>query len=208
MLMADMPDQASFITSYITYTALHGFGATLRRMSNRSLTLRLDDDLWRELEAFSAETGRSRAELVRDALRRQMQLMRLDRLKQWPLFTQLNPLNAVLGQQSSEEVLCCRQRGGLHKHPRMGHQPNKPAVTIGPGDRNSMARGSRPAQTIRGIQELAIAATITHRNGETILAVMHRQWQRTSGLWSRPQIRSTSLCCSRICTAMAQSPSS
>jgi len=150
-------------------------------MSNRSLTLRLDDDLWRELEAFSAETGRSRAELVRDALRRHLQLMRLERLK-------LNPLNAVLGQQSSEEVLCCRQRGGLHKHPRMGHQPNKPAVTIGPGDRNSMARGSRPAQTI--------------------LAVMHRQWQRTSGLWSRPQIRSTSLCCSRICTAMAQSPSS
>ena len=38
-------------------------------MNNRSLTLALDDDLWRELEAFSAETGRSRAELVLDALR-------------------------------------------------------------------------------------------------------------------------------------------
>ncbi len=60
----------------------------------------------------------------------------------------------------------------------MGHQPNKSAVTIGPGDRHSMARGSRLAQAIRGIQQLAIAATISHRNGETTLAVMHRQWQR------------------------------
>lgn len=50
-------------------------------MNNRSLTLCLDDDLWRELEAFSAETGRTRAEIVRDALRRQLQLRRFEGLR-------------------------------------------------------------------------------------------------------------------------------
>jgi len=54
-------------------------------MNNRSLTLRLDDDLWRELEACSAETGRSRAEIVRDALRRHLQLMRFERLRRQAL---------------------------------------------------------------------------------------------------------------------------
>jgi predicted transcriptional regulator len=45
-------------------------------MKNRSLTIRLDNDLEQELEAVCSETGRSRGDIVRDALRRQLQLMR------------------------------------------------------------------------------------------------------------------------------------
>ena len=40
-------------------------------MNNRSLTIRLDENLEQGLEAACAETGRSRGEIVRDALRRQ-----------------------------------------------------------------------------------------------------------------------------------------
>ena len=40
-------------------------------MNNRSLTIRLDEELEQGLEAACAETGRSRGEIVRDALRRQ-----------------------------------------------------------------------------------------------------------------------------------------
>ena len=39
-------------------------------MMSCSLTIRLEDDLEQELEAVCAETGRSRGEIVRDALRR------------------------------------------------------------------------------------------------------------------------------------------
>lgn len=51
-------------------------GTTKRCMNNRSLTIRLDEELEQGLEAACAETGRSRGEIVRDALRRQLQLRR------------------------------------------------------------------------------------------------------------------------------------
>jgi len=54
-------------------------------MKNRSLTIRLDDDPEQDLEAACAETGRSRGEIVRDALRRQLQLMRFERLRRQAL---------------------------------------------------------------------------------------------------------------------------
>ena len=44
------------------------------------LTIRLEVDLERELEAVCVETGRSRGDIVRDALRRQLQRMRFERL--------------------------------------------------------------------------------------------------------------------------------
>ena len=46
---------------------------------------RLDADLERELEAICAETGRSRGDIVRDALRRQLPLMRFERLRRQAL---------------------------------------------------------------------------------------------------------------------------
>ena len=49
-------------------------------MNNRSLTIRLDEELEQGLDAACAETGRSRGEIVRDALRRQLQLMRFEQL--------------------------------------------------------------------------------------------------------------------------------
>jgi predicted DNA-binding protein len=53
--------------------------------SNRTLTIRLDEGLEQGLEAPCAETGRSRGEIVRDALRRQLQLMRFERLRRQAL---------------------------------------------------------------------------------------------------------------------------
>jgi predicted transcriptional regulator len=68
-------------------------------MNNRSLTIRLDDDLWRELEAFSAETGRSRAAIVRNALRRDLQLMRFERLRRQAL-----PFGIAAGWLTDDDV--------------------------------------------------------------------------------------------------------
>ena len=53
-------------------------------MNNRSLTIRLDKELEQGLEAACAESGRSRGEIVRDVLRRQLQLMRFERLRRQP----------------------------------------------------------------------------------------------------------------------------
>ena len=54
-------------------------------MKSCSLTIRLEADLERELEAVCAETGRSRGDIVRDALRRQLQVMRFERLRRQAL---------------------------------------------------------------------------------------------------------------------------
>jgi hypothetical protein len=57
----------------------------MRCMKSRSLTIRLEESLEQELQAACAETGRSRGDLVRDALRRQLQLMRFERLRRQSL---------------------------------------------------------------------------------------------------------------------------
>ena len=54
---------------------------TMWCMNTRSLTIRLDEPLEQELERACAATGRSRGDIVRDALRRQLQLMRFERLR-------------------------------------------------------------------------------------------------------------------------------
>ena len=68
-------------------------------MKNRSLTIRLDDDLEQELQAACAETGLSRGEIVRDALRRQLQLMRFERLRRQAL-----PFGEAAGWLTDEDV--------------------------------------------------------------------------------------------------------
>ncbi|MGB5134198.1 MAG: ribbon-helix-helix protein, CopG family [Prochlorococcaceae cyanobacterium] len=68
-------------------------------MKNRSLTIRLDDDLEQELEAACAETGRPRGEIVRDALRRQLQLMRFERLRRQAL-----PFGEAAGWVTDDDV--------------------------------------------------------------------------------------------------------
>lgn len=66
---------------------------------SRSLTIRLDDGLEQELEAACAQTGRSRGEIVRDALRRQLQLMRIERLRRQAL-----PFGEAAGRLTDDDV--------------------------------------------------------------------------------------------------------
>jgi metal-responsive CopG/Arc/MetJ family transcriptional regulator len=68
-------------------------------MKSHSLTIRLEADLERELEAACAETGRSRGEIVRDALRRQLQLMRFERLRRQAL-----PFGEAAGWLTDDDV--------------------------------------------------------------------------------------------------------
>ena len=68
-------------------------------MKRCSLTIRLEDDLDQELEAACAETGRSRGEIVRDALRRQLQLMRFERLRRQSL-----PFGEAAGWLTDDDV--------------------------------------------------------------------------------------------------------
>ncbi len=46
-----------------------------------TLTIRLDEDLQRELDRLAAETGRTRSDIARDALRRQLALLRFEQLR-------------------------------------------------------------------------------------------------------------------------------
>jgi len=46
-----------------------------------AVTIRLDPELERLLDRLCRQTGRTRSELVRDALRRQLNLMRFERLR-------------------------------------------------------------------------------------------------------------------------------
>jgi metal-responsive CopG/Arc/MetJ family transcriptional regulator len=68
-------------------------------MKTHSLTIRLEADLEQELEAVCAETGRSRGEIVRDALRRQLQLMRFERLRRQAL-----PCGEAAGWLTDDDV--------------------------------------------------------------------------------------------------------
>jgi metal-responsive CopG/Arc/MetJ family transcriptional regulator len=50
-------------------------------MKSATITIRLDETLERELERACAQTGRTRSDLARDALRRQLALLRFERLR-------------------------------------------------------------------------------------------------------------------------------
>ena len=73
--------------------------ATMIGMDVRLLTIRLDEALLQQLEAASADTGRSRGEIVREALRRQLSLMRFERLRREAL-----PFGEAAGWLSDEDV--------------------------------------------------------------------------------------------------------
>jgi len=63
------------------------------------LTIRLDADLEQRLQELSAVTGRSRSELVRDALRRQLRLLQFERLRRRVL-----PFAEARGYLTDEDV--------------------------------------------------------------------------------------------------------
>jgi hypothetical protein len=68
-------------------------------IKRRSLTIQLDDPAAQLLEAVCADTGRSRSEVVRDALYRQLRLMRFERLRRQAL-----PFGEVAGWSNEDDV--------------------------------------------------------------------------------------------------------
>ncbi len=72
---------------------------TLYDMKTSALTVRLDANLERQLKRLARRTGRSRSELVRDALRRQLALAQLDDLRQ-----RIMPFAEAHGYLTDEDV--------------------------------------------------------------------------------------------------------
>lgn len=68
-------------------------------MKSASVTIRLDAKLERELDRLSRQLGRSRSELVRDALRRQLALARFEQARRLML-----PLAEIQGFLTDEDV--------------------------------------------------------------------------------------------------------
>jgi predicted transcriptional regulator len=73
---------------------------TMSYMKTSTITIRLDDALSRELDQACAQTGRTRSELAREALRRQLALLRFERLRKRTL-----PLAEAQGYLTDEDVL-------------------------------------------------------------------------------------------------------
>ena len=68
-------------------------------MKSATVTIRLDAKLERELNRLSRQLGRSRSELVRDALRRQLALARFEQARRTML-----PLAEAHGVLTDEDV--------------------------------------------------------------------------------------------------------
>lgn len=68
-------------------------------MKSRTLTIRLDPKLDRELDRACSETGRSRGDLVRDALSRQLSLLRFEKLR-----SKVLPLAEAAGFLTDDDV--------------------------------------------------------------------------------------------------------
>lgn len=72
---------------------------TMSYMKSSVLTLRLDPELERDLEALAAATGRSRSDIVRDALRRRVAVLRFEQARQAVL-----PFAEARGYLTDEDV--------------------------------------------------------------------------------------------------------
>jgi predicted transcriptional regulator len=65
-----------------------------------AVTIRLDSDLEKLLDLLCKQTGRSRSELVRDALRRQLSVMRFDQFRR-----QTMPFAEARGYLTDEDIV-------------------------------------------------------------------------------------------------------
>ena len=72
---------------------------TMSYMKTSTITIRLDDALGRELDQACARTGRTRSDLARDALRRQLALLRFERVRRRVL-----PLAESQGYLTDDDV--------------------------------------------------------------------------------------------------------
>jgi len=68
-------------------------------MSYMSVTVRLESSLERELDRVSRELGRTRSEIVRDALRRQLAVLRFEKTRH-----RLMPFAEARGYLTDEDV--------------------------------------------------------------------------------------------------------
>ena len=68
-------------------------------MKSRTLTVRIDSKLDRELDQVAKEAGRSRGDLVRDSLRRQLSLLRFEKLR-----SRVLPFAEAAGLLTDEDV--------------------------------------------------------------------------------------------------------
>jgi predicted transcriptional regulator len=64
-----------------------------------AVTIRLDRDLQRRLDRICKQSGRTRSEVVRDALRRQLALLQFDQLRR-----QIMPFAEARGYLTDEDV--------------------------------------------------------------------------------------------------------
>jgi len=72
---------------------------TLSYMKTATVTVRLDAKIQRELDRLSRQLGRSRSDIVRDAVRRQVALLRFERSRRGLL-----PLAEAQGILTDEDV--------------------------------------------------------------------------------------------------------
>ena len=68
-------------------------------MKTSTVTIRLDAKLQRDLDRLSRQLGRSRSDLVRDAVRRQIALLRFEQIRR-----ELLPLAEAQGILTDEDV--------------------------------------------------------------------------------------------------------
>lgn len=76
-----------------------GACTTLSHMKTSTLSIRLDAKVQRELDRLSRQLGRSRSDIVRDAVRRQIALLRFERSRR-----ALLPLAEAQGILTDEDV--------------------------------------------------------------------------------------------------------
>ena len=69
-------------------------------MKTSTVTIRLDAKIQRDLDRLSRQLGRSRSELVRDALRRQLSLLQFEQLRR-----QTMPFAEARGYLTDEEIV-------------------------------------------------------------------------------------------------------
>ena len=85
--------------SYYSVTQMRAPSPKASQAMNATVTVRLDDDLDRELTEVSEALGQSRSELVREALRRQLSVLRFDELRE-----QVKPYAGAHGYLTDEDV--------------------------------------------------------------------------------------------------------
>jgi predicted transcriptional regulator len=72
---------------------------TLYDMKTSALTIRLDPELDRQLDRLAERSGRSRSDIARDALRRQLAVLQLDEARK-----QILPFAEARGYLTDEDV--------------------------------------------------------------------------------------------------------